>query len=72
MNLLVIDVGTTSMRRILYREDGKVLGMKRVLNHVRFGAQGHVTEPVSDWDQNLKTIFCAIVDTCGAERSGRG
>ena len=61
MNILVIDVGTTSMRGVLYAENGQLLGMKRMQNHVHFLENGRAEEPVSDWDENLKGIFRHIL-----------
>ncbi|MBQ6322697.1 MAG: hypothetical protein IJI24_07465 [Lachnospiraceae bacterium] len=67
MNILIIDVGTTSMRGVLYASDGHVLGMKRTPNHEEFFDNGWATEPVSDWDQNLQEIFSTIVHEHGAD-----
>ncbi len=61
MNILIIDVGTTSMRGVLYAEDGTILGMKRTPNHEEFFDNGWAIEPVSDWDNNLREIFSDIV-----------
>ena len=70
MNILIIDVGTTSMRGVLYAPDGSALGMKRMPNHEVFHDNGWATEPVSDWDDNLKAIFEAIVDRFGKDAFG--
>ena len=67
MNILIIDVGTTSMRGVLYAEDGQVLGMKRTPNHEEFFDNGWASEPVSDWDNNLREIFTAIVEQFGPQ-----
>ena len=67
MNILIIDVGTTSMRGVLYAQDGAVLGMKRTPNHEEFHENGWATEPVSDWDNNLQEIFSAITDQFGGD-----
>ena len=70
MNILIIDVGTTSMRGILYAPDGSVLGAKRMPNHEVFGDDGWAWEPVSDWDDNLREIFRSIIRECGAVSIG--
>lgn len=70
MNKLIIDVGTTSMRGVLYAPDGTVLGMKRTPNHEVFHENGWATEPVSDWDNNLKEIFQDIVGRFGRDAFG--
>ena len=61
MSVLVLDVGTTSMRGILYAEDGRKLSVCQLPNHVVFGADGTVSEPTSDWRDNTTEIMRAIV-----------
>ena len=70
MNILIIDVGTTSTRGVLYDETGAVLGMKREKNHEVFHADGRATEPVSDWENNLESIFGAILGEFGENAFG--
>ena len=66
MNILIIDVGTTSMRGILYDEMGSALAMHRTPNHEVFKDNGWAYEPVSDWDNNVTEIFRTIIKECGA------
>lgn len=60
MSILVIDVGTTSMRGILYSENGEKLAVDQRPNHVRFEANGWVSESPADWENNTTEIVKAI------------
>ena len=62
MSVLVLDVGTTSMRGILYAEDGQKLCVCQKPNHVVFGQNGTVSEPTADWRDNTTDIMRAIAE----------
>lgn len=56
MNVLVVDIGTSSMRGILFAEDGK-----RLLNHQIFYCPGHISkdwieQPAKDWENAIVNI----------------
>lgn len=48
MNILVIDIGTSSMRGILYRKDGKKLYVKQVKYQPTYHADGGVEQEPHD------------------------
>jgi glycerol kinase len=60
MSILVLDVGTTSMRGILYDENGIKLSGCQLPNHVHFGNDGTVDESPSDWKDNTIQIMRTI------------
>ena len=49
MNILVIDIGTSSMRGILYRKDGKKLYVKQVKYQPTYHADGGVEQEPHDF-----------------------
>ncbi len=59
MNILVIDIGTSSMRGILYRKDGKKLYVKQVKYQPTYHADGGVEQEPHDFEKAL----VSIVDT---------
>ncbi len=61
MSILVLDVGTTSMRGILYDMTGKKLSVCQLPNHVKFEINGWVNESPSDWEDNTVDIIRSIV-----------
>ncbi len=58
MNILVIDVGTSSMRGILFAPDGSCLFSHRVAYHVTSSGR-YVEEDPSDWTDALQCICAA-------------
>lgn len=67
MSILVLDVGTTSMRGILYSLQGKKLAMHRCKNQVLFENNGVVRENPEDWNKNTKQIISAITACKGVD-----
>ena len=61
MSILVLDVGTTSMRGILYGAQGEKLSVAQFPNHVKFLADGVVEESPADWENNTEAIIRAIL-----------
>lgn len=57
MNILVIDVGTSSMRGILFTHEGKVLAEKQIPYNVTYMENGWVEQNASDWENALYLIF---------------
>lgn len=57
MNILVIDVGTSSMRGILFAQDGEVLAERQQLYQVTYGENGWVWQNASDWEEALYSIL---------------
>lgn len=68
MSILVLDIGTTSMRGILYDHSGRKLAVHQVPNHPRFLPDGLVEESPDDWSGNTFKIFKALLAT----REGAG
>ncbi len=56
MNILVIDVGTSSMRGILLSHDGEELAGKQCFYKSSYGQNGRVEQAPSDWEQALYEI----------------
>ena len=50
MNILVIDVGTSSMRGILFTQDGETLTQRQQLYQDTYGEKGRVWQDASDWE----------------------
>lgn len=61
MSILVLDVGTTSMRGILYDNKGSKLAVHQVKNHPEFRGDGIVSESPSDWSENTYEIVREIL-----------
>ena len=53
MNILVIDVGTSSMRGILFDHQGKLLTEKQNLYNVTYMENSWVEQNPSDWENAL-------------------
>ena len=68
MNILVIDVGTSSMRGILFSQDGEVLTERQRLYQATYGENGRVWQNASDWENALYSIVSEVTD----EIKGRG
>jgi len=60
MNILVIDIGTSSMRGILFTEAGEKRLSKQVPYQSVHKSNGHVEQPVKDWEDALLLITQAI------------
>lgn len=56
MNILVIDVGTSSMRGILFTHEGKVLTENQTLYNVCYNGNSWVEQAASDWENALYNI----------------
>lgn len=67
MSILVLDIGTTSMRGIFYDHHGKKLAVHQVKNHPQFLENGVVSESPEDWSGNTYEIFRNIMKTDAAE-----
>ena len=65
MSILVLDIGTTSMRGILYEKDGSRLAMHRCENHLIFMGDSLIEENPDDWYENTVTIIRNIVTESG-------
>lgn len=62
MNVLVIDIGTSSMRGILFQQDGKKLATHQVKYSPIHNANGEVEQPASDWKEVTIEIIREIVN----------
>ena len=65
MSILVLDIGTTSMRGILHEKDGSRLAMHRCENHLIFMGDSLIEENPDDWYENTVTIIRNIVTESG-------
>lgn len=61
MNILVLDVGTSSMRGILFTHDGKLLTEKQVFYHVTYKENSWAEQEPSDWENALYNIMKEVV-----------
>lgn len=66
MNILVLDVGTSSMRGILYGKEAAVLHSCQIPYQVVCRG-GEVEQPASDWENALYEILKDIVSYCDTE-----
>lgn len=60
MNILVIDVGTSSMRGILFTHEGKLLAEKQILYNVSYLEKSWVEQEASDWENALYGIMKTV------------
>lgn len=60
MNILVIDVGTSSMRGILFTYEGKLLAEKQTLYTVSYLENSWAEQEPSDWENALYGIMRAV------------
>lgn len=67
-NILVLDVGTSSMRGILYAFDGKRLATEQLPYRATYLANGWVEQNVSDWENSMLQILRSISEK--AESNG--
>lgn len=56
MNILVLDVGTSSMRGTLFNENAAVLFQKQIKYSPTFRENGTVVQPPQDWLRAVKTL----------------
>ncbi len=61
MNILVIDVGTSSMRGILFTHEGKLLAEKQTLYSVSYLENSWAEQEASDWENALYGIIKTVV-----------
>lgn len=61
MNILVLDVGTSSMRGILFTHEGKLLAEKQVFYSVSYLENSWAEQEASDWENALYGIMKLIV-----------
>lgn len=66
MNVLVIDVGTSSMRGILFCESGKELDKCQISYREAYSKAGLVEQGGEVFEQTLKTIVAKIVSNSGS------
>lgn len=66
MNILVIDVGTSSMRGILLTHEGKELVKKQCFYKPFYGKNGWVEQKASDWERALFIITKVIAEQAKA------
>ena len=60
MNILVIDVGTSSMRGILFRADGKKLKQHQVAYRPSYNTKGELEQSADEFVNVLATIVKSI------------
>lgn len=60
MNILVIDVGTSSMRGILFTHEGRLLAEKQILYRVSYLENSWAEQEASDWENALYGIIKAV------------
>lgn len=60
MNILVIDIGTSSMRGILFTHEGKLLAEKQIFYTVSYLENSWVEQEPSDWENALYRIIKEI------------
>ena len=68
MNILVIDVGTSSMRGILFTHEGRLLAEKQVLYNVLYMENSWVEQDASDWENALYGIIKEIARAAEANQ----
>ncbi|MCR4950093.1 MAG: hypothetical protein K6A40_02090 [Solobacterium sp.] len=67
MSILVLDIGTTSMRGILYEKDGTPEYLARRESHLIFLGDALIEEDPSDFREEALSIIREITDHCRAE-----
>lgn len=60
MNILVIDVGTSSMRGILFTHEGKLLAEKQIFYSVSYLENSWAEQEASDWENALYGIMKTV------------
>ena len=67
VNILVIDVGTSSMRGILFRADGKKLKQHQVAYRPSYNTKGELEQSADEFVNVLATIVKSIQAETGQE-----
>lgn len=67
MNILVIDVGTSSMRGVVFTHEGQELFCEQVPYRPLYLGNGWVEQPPADWESALCTVLSAAA---GASQAG--
>ena len=65
MNVLVIDVGTSSMRGILFDHHGKSLTQKQELYQATYMENSWVEQDPADWENALYSIIRQVTEEAG-------
>ena len=60
--VIVLDVGTTSIRGILYNQKGQVLNVDQHINPPIYTSDGRVEQAPSSWQTNMYNILSQCVD----------
>lgn len=68
MNILVLDVGTSSMRGILFSEEGTELASKQCLYRPDYMENGLVEQDPSDWEEAMYEILHTISEKAEAQK----
>ena len=67
MNIYVIDVGTSSMRGILYNEKAEVLMKHQIIQRPSYLGDGRVEEDPADWRDGLMELLKVLADFCSGK-----
>ena len=67
MFVYVIDVGTSSMRGILYNERAEVLMKHSIIRRPEYLGNGRVEEDPADWRDGLLVLLKVLADYCASE-----
>ncbi len=70
MNILVIDVGTSSMRGILFDHSGRFLSEERILYQAEYLENGYVEQDPTEWENALYSIVERTVHKAKNEGNG--
>lgn len=68
MNILVVDVGTSSMRGILFSREGCQLAQKQCTYKVSYMSNGWAEQDPSDWKEALHEIVSGIMKEVHAKK----
>ena len=72
MSILVIDVGTSSIRGVLYDEKGTEIFCHQIPYQVHFIDGTHAEQEASDWSDNIVEIGRAAAVYCEKENAKIG
>lgn len=64
MNILTVDVGTSSMRAVVMDGDGQMLCRRQETYCPRYMPGGRVEQPASDWEQTLISLCRSSAAVC--------
>lgn len=67
MGLLILDIGTTSMRGTVYDLEGNKMAVCQVPTHPVFGSNGYVFEDPADWSDNTLKIINTVIRETGKD-----